>query len=73
MRNAIKLKKLELKKNSMSKLSLNEMKEVNGGLFGSRVTCFGTNADVGCTSHTRCNKRNDDGTHSGTVTILCID
>ena len=62
------LKKLDLSKEKISALTPNEAKNVNGGFFGSRFICTQSNADVGCTSHTRCG-----GDSGGDVTILCID
>lgn len=75
------LKKLSFNSETISSLNNEELKAIKGGdgfvvvdpsteFFGSRLTCFQTRSDRGCTSHTKCT-RNSDGTGGGT--ILCID
>lgn len=65
------LKKLDLSKEKISALTPAEAKNVSGGFFGSRFICTQSNAEVGCTSHTRCGGSNDQD--QSDVTILCID
>lgn len=70
-----KLKKLELKKEKFYEMNKNEQASTKGGLFGSRVTCFQTKSDRGCTSHTRCTRRTPEEIEEDkkTVTIFCIN
>lgn len=67
------LKKLVLNKEKIDTIAREEEKSVKGGLFGSRFICTQTKADVGCTSHTNCNKPVDQVTTSGEIVFLCID
>lgn len=50
-------------------LDKKEQAKVKGGFFGSRFICTQTKSEVGCTSHTACNKSPE----SGTIVFLCID
>jgi len=63
-----KLKKLDFNSTEISNLTADESKNVSGGLFKSRVLCFSSNEDNGCTSHTRCNDDSEAG-----VTIFCVE
>lgn len=62
-----------LNKEKIDTIAREEEKSVKGGLFGSRFICTQTKADVGCTSHTNCNKPVDQVTTSGEIVFLCID
>ncbi len=67
MKNKKSLKKLSLNKENFFQLGANESEKVQGGLFGSHFVCTQSNAEVGCTSHSKCITGSTD------ITILCID
>jgi hypothetical protein len=69
MKKKVSLKKLSLNKEKVVVLDKKEQAKVKGGFFGSRFICTQTKSEVGCTSHTACNKSPE----RDSVVILCID
>ncbi|WP_095069456.1 hypothetical protein [Tenacibaculum jejuense] len=73
MKNKKTLKKLSLEKENFYVLGAEESQKIQGGLFKSRFICTQTKSDRGCTSHTRCTRKDKDGKNKQGFTILCID
>lgn len=69
MKKKVSLKKLSLNKEKVMVLDKKEQAKIKGGFWGSRFICTQTKSEIGCTSHTACNKAPE----SGTIVIMCID